>query len=149
MPEPSLLDPLFFWRDLVTQLEKGVNDLSREGMKSPELRRIAGQVSDANTVRKKMTQAVLKRYFEALDLPSRSDVQALDERLQIIEDRVIGIASTLDRLAGSAAGGTRPTVAGPARTRRPPPTLDAAPASAPTTAVSAPVRRKKAKRRPA
>ena len=144
MTQPSLLDPLSFWRDLVTQVEKGVNEIVHEGMKSEDFRRVAGQVRDANAARRKLTEAVLKRYLEALELPSRSDVRALDERLQIIEDRLAGIAAAVDRLSGAGVGGPAGAGAYPARTRKAPPATDGAATSAPAPAVAA-ARRKRAR----
>ena len=137
MTQPSLLDPLSFWRDLVTQVEKGVNEIVHEGMKSEDFRRVAGQVRDANAARRKLTEAVLKRYLEALELPSRSDVRALDERLQIIEDRLAGIAAAVDRLSGAGVGGPAGAGAYPSRTRKAPPATDGAATSAPAPAVAA------------
>lgn len=142
MTQPSLLDPLSLWRDLVTQVEKGVNEIVHEGMKSEDFRRVAGQVRDANAARRKLTEAVLKRYLEALELPSRSDVRALDERLQIIEDRLVGIAAAVDRLSGAGTGGPAGAGAYPSRTRKAPPATDGAATSAPAPAVAAAPRKR-------
>ena len=148
MPQPSLPDPLSFWRDLITQVETGVNEIAHAGMKSEDLRRFAGQVRDADAARRRLTESVLKRYLAALELPTRGEVRALDERLQHIEDLLVGIAAAVDALPGSQAGGRAAPGASPSRTRKAPSEGEAPilPTSGP--ARTAP-RRKQSKRRSA
>ncbi len=117
---PSL-DPLSFWRDMVSQVEKSVNEFASEGMKSDEVAGGMNKAMNATLVTKKITKELMQRYFEALNLPTRPDIQALSERLQTIEDRLIGISASLDRLGGGQplgrAGRSSPV---PSRTRKPP-----------------------------
>jgi len=128
MAEP-FFDPISFWRDLVDQAQKQTNEFAKEGMQSEQFSRVAAQSADAGVASKEMTQALMKKYFELLDLPSRRDIQALDERLQAIEDRLIDLAETLnqgaDRRLTSAVSGVVPT-----RTRKPPPAAPQSPNSA-------------------
>jgi hypothetical protein len=121
MAQPSSLDPFTLWRDLVSQMEKGANDLADPGMKSDEFAKVANKVLGATVAGKAIKREMLNRYFGTLNLPTRTDVEALADRLQAIEDRLIGMQTTLDRLAGAtprADAGT--SVAAPARTRKPP-----------------------------
>ena len=121
MAELPSLDPFAFWRDLVSQVEKGVIDFAGQSMKSDGVANGMNKALSASLVTKKVTKELMQRYFEALNLPTRPDIQALGERLQKIEDRLIGISATLDRLAGGKplghAGLTLPV---PSRTRKPP-----------------------------
>lgn len=81
MAEQPLLDPFWFWRNLVEQMGKSVNQNAKENMQSEEFARALAHVTDASVAGRNMTRALMKKYFEAFDLPSRSDMLALDERL--------------------------------------------------------------------
>jgi hypothetical protein len=142
MTELPPLDPFSFWRTVVDQVEKGVNDLARERMQSEEFARLVALVADADIARKKIARAMMRRYFEAIDLPSRSDVMALDERLQSIEDRLLELVATLNA-AGTGEPKSAPPSALPRRTRQPIPANDALPppASVPATPHTAAIKR--------
>ena len=145
MPEPSSLDPFALWRDLVSQMEKGVNELADPTMKSDEFAKVMNKVLSASVAGKTLKREMMNRYFGALNLPTRTDIDALNDRLQAIEDRIIGMSATLDRLAGvKPRAGTGLTVATPSRTRRPP-APDAAP-SAPVVAAAPPVAARKSRK---
>ena len=139
--EPSL-DPFALVRDLVAKIEKGINESANPLLKSGEFSRVANKVMSAAMVAKKLAQELTQRYFEALNIPSRSDMMALGDRLQAIEDRLINMQSTLDRLAG---GASRPALAAPApaRTRKPPAPV---PVPAPVVEIVAAPARKRARK---
>lgn len=128
MAEPKSLDPFALVRDLVSRLEKGFNEVANPIMKSDGFSKGANTAMSAAMVAKKLAQDLTQRYFEALNIPSRSDIVALTDRLQALEDRMINMQSTLDRLAG---GGNRPALPAPSRTRKPPaPVIEVAAAPA-------------------
>ena len=136
MAGPKSLDPFALVRGLVSQLEKGINERANPLLKSDRFASVANKALGAGMIAKKLAQGLNQSYFEALNVPSRSDILALGDRLQVIEDRMIGVQAALDRLAGGAA---RPTLPAPSRTRKPPqPVIDIA-------AVPAPRRTRKAK----
>lgn len=121
MAELPSLDPFGFWRDLVSQVEKGVNEFANEGMKSDGVVSGMNKALSTTLVTKKITKELMQRYFEALNLPTRSDIQALGERMQAIEDRLIGISASVDRLAGGKAlDNAGLPLPAPSRTRKPP-----------------------------
>ena len=129
MAEPTSLDPFALVRDLVSQIEKKVNEVANPLMRSDGFAQGANKAMSAAMVAKKLAQDLTQRYFEALNIPSRADVIALTERLQALEDRMINMQSTLDRLAG---GANRPALPAPSRTRKPPaPIIEVAAAPAP------------------
>jgi hypothetical protein len=133
MAQPSSLDPFALWRDLVSQMEKSVNEVADPGMKSDEFATVANKVLSASVAGKALKREMLNRYFGTLNLPTRSDIDALADKLQAIEDRLIGMSATLDRLAGvNPRGGT---ITSPSRTRKPPPPV---PDAAAGTLVAAP-----------
>lgn len=123
MAEPrSLLDPFGIWHAIGTRLEKRLTELGDRGVASDEFARLVHKLSSASLLTGRLARALTQRVQETLNVPTRADIQALAERLQLIEDRVIAVASTLDRLSG-------PRPAGPPRTRRPalPPAAPVAP----------------------
>jgi hypothetical protein len=120
--EPSL-DPFALVRDLVAKIEKGINESANPLLKSGEFSRVANKVMSAATVAKKLAQDLTQRYFEALNVPSRTDIVALGDRLQALEDRMIVIQATLDQMGAPARRAALPA---PSRTRKPPPSIDAA-----------------------
>ena len=129
MAEPTSLDPFALVRDLVSQIEKKVNEIANPLMKSDGFAQGANRAMSAAMVAKKLAQDLTQRYFEALNIPSRADVIALTDRLQALEDRMINMQSTLDRLAGGAG---RPALPAPSRTRKPPaPVIEVAARPAP------------------
>src|SRR5258705_11176235 len=129
MAEATPLDPFALMRDLVSQLEKGANDFARPLMESDGFAQGANQVTSAALVAKKLAQKLSQRSLEALNVPSRADILALGDRLQAIEDRMIGMQATLDRMPGSPA---KSTLSAPSRTRKPPaPVVDVAAAPVP------------------
>lgn len=140
MAELPPLDPFAFWRDMVLKVEKGVNELANQGMTSDQVVKGMNKSLSTTLVTKKITKELMHRYFEALNLPTRPDIQALGERLQVIEDRLIGISATLDRMSGGRpVGNAGLPLPKPSRTRKPP---DREPvAVTPAPAPAAPRRR--------
>lgn len=133
-------DPFALMRGLASQLEKGLDSLANRGVRSERLAQAAHKALSAQLMAKNVRIQLQNRVLEALNLPSRSDVLALAERLQAIEDRVIALSASLDRAGGERlpARGVLPLPA-PPRTRRPPP-QEAVPAP-----IERPVRRRRAK----
>ena len=145
MEQPSPLDPLALWRSLVTQTEKDVNQAADPTMKSGEFAKLANALLGASLTGKALKREMLDRYFGSLNLPTRSDLNALGNRLQAIEDQLVGMSAVLERLTGlkpyrgSSAG---PLAAAPARTKRPPPAVRDAVSSAPAAGPAPAVPRK-------
>lgn len=149
MTQPrSLLDPFDLLRGLGARLEKGLEDVAGRSVKSDGFAQTMHKAMGASLSAKKLTNEIQNRLLAALNMPSRADILALGERLQMVEDRIIALAGTLDRL--DRLGGDRlplrtalPLPA-PPRTRKPPapPALAAAPTMAPKPAA----RRSRAKK---
>lgn len=132
MAEPISLDPFSLVRGLVAQLEKSVNEYAGPVMKTDGFVNGTHKAMSVALTLKKLSQEVSQRSFEVLNIPSRADFIALAHQLQAIEDRMIGMQTTLDRLAG---GGARSALPAPSRTRKPPaPIAEIASAPAPSPA---------------
>ena len=148
MSHPPPLDPLAFWRDLLVQTEKEVNQAADPTMKSGEFAKMANMLLGASLTGKALKREMLDRYFGSLNLPTRSDLELLANRLQAIEDHLVALSATLDRLANvkphSGISPRLPTAA-PSRTKRPPPALPVAPVRAPAP-VPAPAAARKTRK---
>jgi len=139
MSQPSLLDPFALWRDLVSKVEKGVNEAAGPSLGSDEFVAAMNQALSASVAGTALKREMMNRYLRTMNLPTRSDVEALGDRLHAIEDRLIGMSATLDRLAGVRPGGSELATVAPPRTKRPPaPTPDAALAAPAAPAPRAP-----------
>lgn len=140
MATPSPLDPTAMWRDLVSQWEKGINEVANRAMTSEEFNRgMHGGLGVSLTAQKALGDA-LGRYLTALNLPTRNEITALGDRLQSIEERLIRIAAMLDEASGAqgssaVATGSSALAPTPRRTKRPPPKEPA-----PQAATGRPVR---------
>jgi hypothetical protein len=134
----SLSDPFGLLRGLASQLEKGLDSVANRGVRSDRVAKVVHKALGASLIAKNLRTGIQNRVLEALNLPSRSDILALGERLQSIEERVIGLSASLEQI-GSGRPPARATLPLPAppRTRRPPPE--------PVEVVATPVLRKRSK----
>jgi hypothetical protein len=131
----SLFDPFGIWSGLAAQLEKRAKELAQQGVNSEQFTQGMNKALGATLAAKKVNKDLMRRWLESLDVPTRADVEALGERLQAIDDRLVAIADALDRLAGP--GTTGASLPSPPRTKKPPPKEHALPAAAPTPAPPA------------
>ncbi len=137
MPQPSSLDPFALWREWVARVEKDINDVAAPGLGSAEFVEVMNKALSATIAGRSLKRELMNRYLRSLNLPTRSEVEALGDRLHAIEDRLIGMSATLDRIAGVRPGGTGLSVAAPARTKRPPAPM---PQATPQPSAAPPVR---------
>jgi hypothetical protein len=118
----NTLSPLAMWRDWVARSEsqwsEAVSQLLRDPRAGGALNRQLDELRMAHRLFGEMAQASLA----ASNLPSRSDLEALDERLGRVEDGLAGVAAELSRLRmalESAVPAASVAPARPARNRRP------------------------------
>jgi hypothetical protein len=138
MTDPNIdfnkLNPLAMWREWVAKSEAQWSEAAATLMKDP---RAGGplnkQVEEARLVQRmfgEMAQASLA----LVNLPSRTDLEGLDERLGRLEDGVANVSAELVRLREALTLQAAPTLAAakPARTRKAPaPAMQAAKAAKP------------------
>lgn len=105
-------DPAALWREMVGQWEKGVNALATQYMGTDEFSRDANRVMTASLKMQKGLQEMMGRYFDALNLPTKPDIDSLGERLSAIEDELGRLSAALERVAGPSEepGGGVPRV---------------------------------------
>lgn len=113
------VDPLALWRDWLVQSERQWNALLNELMSSDQFSESMGRMMDLYISFQKSVNESLGRLLTGLNVPTRSDLVDVGERLAAVEDRLARIESLLAE-RGGATGGDKGTVRRPSRTRRPP-----------------------------
>ena len=112
MADQPSLDPLALWRDMLGQWERGMNSVANQAMGSDEFSRAMHQVTSVGLRMQQTVGEMLGKSLAALNLSTRNDVLAINERLARIEAR-------LDALSADAPA-AKPAAPKPPRTRRPP-----------------------------
>jgi spermidine/putrescine-binding protein len=124
--EWSKLNPQTMWRDWVVKSEQQWSEALSTMMKDE---RTGGtlntQVAQARMMQKQFGE-MMQMGLASSNLPSRSDIEALEERLGRVEDSVAALAAQVSQLTQAllARGVVQAAAAGikqPARSRKPPP----------------------------
>jgi hypothetical protein len=115
---PAFPDLGGLWRDLLRQWEDAGNSLGTDAMKSPEFGKFMNQATSSSAALQRVFADLSARYLAALNLPTKSDITEIAERLHAIEKRIEEIQLTMaeDQSRGPAGRGfVKPT-----RNRQPP-----------------------------
>jgi hypothetical protein len=121
--EPPGNDPLAPWRELVSQWEKNVNALANTTMASDEYSSSMHGAMGATLKIQQTMKDAMAAYLANANLPSRTEVLALGERLTGVEARLDRITTLLERIAATTAGESAaapPPAPRPPRTKSPP-----------------------------
>jgi polyhydroxyalkanoic acid synthase PhaR subunit len=114
-------DPFAAWRDWLGQSERQWNSFLNEAMATDQYGQAMGQMMDMFLNAQKGMSDVMGRAFTGLNLPTRTDVLSLGNRLTDIEERLSAIEGALKGRAGPEP--TPPPAAAeirkPARTKKP------------------------------
>jgi hypothetical protein len=118
-------DPVVLWQKMLGEMEKGVNSLSNQALSSPQFSKAMNQAGGATAGAQKQVGELMEKYLLGMNMPSRSQMVGIAERLQTIEGQLNDIKLLLREMQ-KQTGEARPATgfAKPPRTRRPP---DAAP----------------------
>ena len=119
MKNPATLDPLAHWRELVAQVEKGVNQFAGKAMASDGFAGGMNRLTWGPLVAKKLSTDLANGIAQRMNVPTRADMLALGERLQTIEDHLVEMRFLIGQLQGAPGGGNGAAVQ-PRRTRKPP-----------------------------
>ena len=112
------VDPLAPWRDLVAQWEKNVNALANRTMATDEYSSSMHNAMGLSLKLQETMRDVMAAYLANANLPSRSEVQAIAERIGGVEARLDRMNALLERIASAREGAASPEA--PARPPRPP-----------------------------
>ncbi|MFM8770109.1 MAG: hypothetical protein ACKOD9_20950 [Rubrivivax sp.] len=142
----NTISPVKMWRDWIVKSEaqwsEAVSQLLKDERTGGALNRQLDEMQLMHRQFSEFAQASLA----AANLPSRSDFEALDERMGRLEDGLAQLAAAVSQLshalatrasAGTAKAGEQPALAKPARTRRPPAPAATSSAAKPTTQPTA------------
>jgi polyhydroxyalkanoic acid synthase PhaR subunit len=118
-PASPIPDPMAAWRAFVTQSEQQWNTFLNQAMGSDQYSQTLGRMMEMYAGMQKTMADQMAKYLGALNMPTRSDVMTLGDRLAMIEDRLAGIERMLARADGAPAGSTAQE-GRPPRTKQPP-----------------------------
>jgi SMC interacting uncharacterized protein involved in chromosome segregation len=117
-------DPVALWQNMIGEMEKGFNAFANQAMASPQFSKVVNQVGGATAGAQKQLGEMMEKYLLSMNLPSRSQMVGMAERLQSIEGQLSEIKAMLHQMQGDAAGsatGFSATPPRPPRTKRSPP----------------------------
>ena len=110
------------WRTWLTETERQWNTFFNDVMSTDSFGRFLGGYTDMYSTFQRMVAQNMERSLSTLNVPSRSDIIELSERLSGVEERLAAIESSINTLA-EAVGHPSETAAvtqlRPRRTRRP------------------------------
>jgi hypothetical protein len=114
-------DPVALWQKMLGEMEKGFNSLANEALASPQFSRAMNQAGGVTAGAHKQLSDFMEKYLLSMNMPSRSQMVGIAERLQTIEGQLNDIKLLLQEMQRQT-GVTRPASAParPPRTRRPP-----------------------------
>ncbi|MGH2608895.1 MAG: poly(R)-hydroxyalkanoic acid synthase subunit PhaE, partial [Tepidiformaceae bacterium] len=117
-------DPLEMWRNWLSESERQWNGFLNQAMATDEFSQTMGKFMDVYLNMQKSMSEAMGRYLTAMNIPTRTDVLALGDRLAAVEERLAGVEAAVAKAATSGAkaaagnGGPAPKPR-PARTRKP------------------------------
>ncbi len=106
-------DPMQMWREWVDQSERQWNSVLNEFMSTEQFGQASSKMMEAFLGMQSSMNEASQRYFSALNLPTRTDILSLGDRLAAIEGTLAELSSRLEAL--QPAGST--TRKGPSRPR--------------------------------
>lgn len=110
------------WRDWLTETERQWNGFFNDVMGTDSFGRFLGGYMEIYSTMQRLVAQNMERSLTTLNVPSRSDIVELSERLSNVEERLASIESSLKTLAEAAGQSTGPasvTQLRPRRTRKP------------------------------
>ncbi len=115
-------DPVVLWQNMIGEMEKGFNAFANQAMASPQFSKVVNQVGGATAGAQKQLSELMEKYLLTMNLPSRSQMIGMAERLQSIEGQLSEIKAMLHQMQNATAGapGGSPQAPKPPRTKRPP-----------------------------
>jgi hypothetical protein len=115
-------DPLALWRDMLSQWETSVNALANRTMKTDEYSSSMHGAMGATLRMQETIRDFMAQYLAASNLPSRTEVLGIAERVGAVEARLDRITALLQQIADAqtAAPAASSSAAAPAAPAQPP-----------------------------
>lgn len=111
-------DPVAAWQDMVQKWEQEINGWSGKLTESEQFSALMGQATKVQLVAQRAFSEQMEGLLRNLNLPSKSQVEALSERIDGLEDSIDRVRLAIEALATKSAAA--PTPPEPRRTRKPP-----------------------------
>lgn len=110
-------DPVRAWQDFIQKWEIEINEWSGKVTESEQFSAMMGQATKMNLVAQKAFAERMETMLEALNLPSKTQIEDLTERLDRMEDNIERIRLAIEKSGAPVADTAAPE---PRRTRKPP-----------------------------
>jgi hypothetical protein len=117
----KITDPVALWQKMLGEMEKGFNSIASQALASPQFSKAMNQAGGVTVGAHKQLGDLMEKYFISMNMPSRSQMVGIAERLQTIEGQLSDIKLLLQemqRQTGAPRLASAP--AKPPRTRQPP-----------------------------
>ncbi len=113
-------DPVALWQHMIGEMEKGFNAFANQAIASPQFSKVANQVGGVAAGAQKQLGDLMEKYLLGMNLPSRTQMVGMAERLASIEAQLNEIKALLHQMHGNptAPGSGNPAAPRPPRTRR-------------------------------
>ncbi|MFN2098639.1 hypothetical protein [Altererythrobacter sp. MF3-039] len=109
-------NPMDSMRNAIGDLETRFDEMAKAVFGTEAFGKVTGKATEIGVKAQKQMTDQMSRNLEFFNMPSRSDVTAIGERLMSMEDKLIRIETALEKLLPADV---KPA-AGPKRTRKPP-----------------------------
>jgi hypothetical protein len=114
-------DPVALWQKMLGEMEKGFNSIANQALVSPQFSKAMNQAGGVTAGAHRQLAELMEKYFISMNMPSRSQMVGIAERLQTIEGQLTDIKLLLQQMQTQAgAAGSAPASPRPPRTRKPP-----------------------------
>ncbi|KHK93542.1 hypothetical protein [Novosphingobium malaysiense] len=110
-------DPIAAWQKMIQDWEGEINAWSGKLTQSEQFSAVLGQATKMIVVAQKTMSEQLEGLLQSLNLPSKTQVEAMTDRLDAIEDSIAQLRIALEKLANEET--PSPTKTEPRRTRVP------------------------------
>ena len=120
MPDWTRFNPIALWRDWVVRSEEQWSSAFTQLMKDERAGGLLNRQADEMRMMHRMFSEMAQASLAAANLPSRTDLEALDERLGRVEDGLAAVSAEISRLREAlvASGTARETRPRPRRDRK-------------------------------
>ncbi len=110
------------WRNWLVETERQWNAFFNDVMGTDSFGRLVGGYTEVYSTFQRLVAQNMERSLSTLNVPSRSDIVELSERLSRVDERLASIESSISALAEAVGHPSQPapvTQLRPRRTRRP------------------------------
>jgi len=112
MSEKPAFDPAAAWQKMISRWEQEVNDWSGKLTQNEQFGKVMSQATKMQIMAQRSFNDHMEKLLKSLNLPSKTEIEEISERLDRIEE-------VLERLTLTLGHAKEAPVASPKRTRKP------------------------------